>query len=257
VVGDSIRLRGLARDTAVPDYRASARQGLLVVRIPDRWRFTAEQRKEYETDHVSHLEFRRSPVGDGEILVAAWALASAIVPRIYSSNAYRIPTTVGRRPHRASDKEWTSAELMRVNPSFAEGCNADEKGVLCGDKRFDRTHTTPRVGEIGNHAYRSPDGHWLALDSWDGRILYQKKSGGILGDFPGSGGIAGARGNQFVDIFEFATVRRVVTAGGSFNGWPDGAFRLSWLPPHYLVGVMDRAQLKFLFCNPVLAEKSE
>ena len=69
-----------------------------VVQVPERWRFTAEQRKEYETDHVSHLEFRRNQAGDGEILVAAWVFSSPSMPRLYSSNAYRISTIVGQRP---------------------------------------------------------------------------------------------------------------------------------------------------------------
>jgi hypothetical protein len=228
-----------------------------VVQTPDRWAFTSQQRKEYETDTTSHLEFRRSPLGDGEILVAAWVYGTSGPQRIYSSNPYWISTRASMRPRPSTSEEWTGAEVLRVNPGASPGCVPDQSGATCGGQRFDRTHTTPRVGEILTSAYRSPDGRWLALSGWDGRLLYQRNSG-IWGGFPDSGGVGGAQGHQFLDIFEFATAQRIATAGGDFHGWPPGRFAGSaWLPPHFLFAVIDKNQRRFLFCNPALAETSE
>jgi hypothetical protein len=228
-----------------------------VVQISDGWAFTPQQRKEHETDKRVSLEFRRSPLGDGEILIAAWVNGASGPQRIYSSNSHWISTRASMRPRRATSVEWAGAEVMRVDPGTAKGCAPDKNGVSCGGRRFDRTHTTPRVDTIYTSAYRSPDGRWLAVDGWDGRTLFHR-GGGFLGDFPGSGGVDGAKGHEYADIFEFATARIIATAGGDFNGWPPGRFApLRWLPPHYLYGVLDKTQRKFLFCNPARAEMDE
>jgi hypothetical protein len=227
-----------------------------VVRIPDHWDFTPADLRLYQ--NVTNAEFRSKPTADDGILVRVWLFGSPPAATVYSKNAYWISTMGKGRPRLATDEEWDKAQRLREQLTPPKGCTSDENGATCGDKRFDRTHTIPRVGEIGHKVYQSHDGRWLVLDTWDGKTLFQKKGFGILGNFPDSGGVGGARGHQYVDIFEFATGRRIATAGGNFDGWPSARFSpLLWFPPYYLVGVLDKAQRKLLFCNPALAEKSE
>jgi hypothetical protein len=227
-----------------------------VTKIPDRWDFTAADLRLY--GNVTNVEFRRNPIADGEMLVAVWLFGSPPAAHIYSKNAYWISTTGNRRPRLATANEWAAGERVGHYHTYASDCKTDANGATCGDRRFDRTHTLPLIGRIGVTASQSPDGRWLAVEGWDGQLQYQG-NGGILGGFPDSGGIGGARGHQFVDLFDFKTAQRIATAGGNFDGREMGVFMhaVYWLAPHYLFAELNKSDRTLLFCNPALSERNQ
>jgi len=187
-------------------------------------------------------EFRRLTPDSPELLVG---VKTSIDPPAYFAQKFGFNPSSPARVRPATDLEWEKAsqiELSRHSVANFGGSSLPQvPEIKYAGKGF------PKNGSFWAYdwaaALLSPDGRWLAIQTYDGK-LPPPENRGLRGYLPGEG-------RFFVDLYEVATGRKRVTIRGRFDDiyasevWQDTA----WLSDPYLVLPFHTHKEAFVICD--------
>ena len=179
---------------------------------------------------------------------------TSIDPPVYFAQKFAFNPSNPARVRPATDLEWEKATRIELSQkSVASFKTLLPTGVVIEDtlpqvpeieyagKRFPRRGSFWAYGWAA--ALLSPDGWWLAIQTYDGK-LPPPENRGLRGYLPGEG-------RFFVDLCEVATARKRVTIRGEFDNvyastvWQDTA----WLTERCLVLPFHMHMEAFVLCD--------
>jgi hypothetical protein len=231
------------------------------VQFPGGWHRTKGM-KEALTDHFLFgwpYEFRRTSSSGQEYLVAA-VDDQLSNPRDYSPNKFWMNLRTGR-VRTAAQAEWDSGVLVRQSfrgrgPYWEP---EPENGVRSGDAVLLRGKLFRKSGSqwplSAEHARVSPDGNWIAVQSWEGKN-YANGNIPLLGPHGGSG-------KFFVDLYGVSSGRRFASIDGEEHDTLEADEPLGltfWLESHNFILKLGSHLERMLVCevpDPAEPGKSE
>ncbi len=194
---------------------------------------------------TSDLDFR---VVDGGVLVGLIVLPNYPKrgPRLYSPAKYRVDLSTGR-VQSATDSEWSSAQpYATLRDSIAEGANMkpEDRLVYKGKEFVRRGAQWPLMSKDASRL--SPDGSFLATNSWDGETRICPELTSKLGCRDR------IQGSFYVEVYDTGTANILLSLHGQFQGLdPEDLFlRSGWASKGFFVLPLDPASLnRFVLCD--------
>ena len=220
------------------------------VHFPGGWRPTKAMKDAYQNHFMfgSPYEFRKNTVTTQEYLVAA-VDGGYNPPRNYSPNKSWVDLRSGR-VRDATQPEWDSGVLIRQSfrargpyfePEPANGV-ASGDAVLLQGKLFRKSG--PQWPLSAEYARVSPDGNWIAVQSWDGKN-YANGNIPLLGPHGGSG-------EFFIDLYGVSSGRRFASIAGEEHDTLEADEPLGptfWLESRYFILKLGSHLEKMLVCE--------
>jgi hypothetical protein len=200
---------------------------------------------------TSDLDFRS---GDGGVLVGLLVVPNYpnAGPRPYSPAKYRIDPATGRI-RKATEGEWDRAEPFFVyrDSTLPAGLDMNpEKHLIYKGKEFVRRGAQwPLPSE--DAARLSPDGSFLAVNSWDGEMK-------ICPELAPLGCRDRIQGTYYVEIYDAASASLILSLSGQFQGVEPLALflRSAWASKNFYFLPLDTVKMnRFVFCDVEKAAK--
>jgi hypothetical protein len=198
-------------------------------------------------DFGSPYEFKKTAAITQEYLIAAVDGGFLHPPRDYSPNKFWVNLESGK-VRRATEAEWDSGVLVRQSfpakgPFFeteTEKGTHSQDGVLFKGKLFRKSG--PQWSLSAEDGRISPDGKWIAVQSWEGRDYH---NGDIIAPL-------GGPGKFFIDLYDVSSGRRFAQVDGAVRGTlcADGILDLTfWLESRYFIVQLGSHLERMLVCE--------
>jgi hypothetical protein len=229
------------------------------VQFPGGWPPTKQMKKAHQDHFIfgSPYEFRKNAGTSQEYLVAA-VDGGSHPPRNYSPNKYWVDLRSGR-VRAATQAEWDSGVLVRQSfrgrgpywePGPANGVPSGD-AILFQGKLFRKSG--PQWSPSAEHARVSPDGNWIAVQSWEGKDY---ANGDIVAP-------RGGHGKFFIDLYQVSSAQRFVSIAGEEHDTlraDEPLIGTFWLQSRYFIVQLGSHLEKMLVCevpDPAEAGKAE
>ena len=184
---------------------------------------------------------------DGKIAIAILSgLGRNLDETAYSTKKYVFDLADVRKIQAITEHEWLMAEPIDSEQKSVAGLPGSEyidygKNVDYQGKRFAASGDHLSFSDYA--ALPSPDGHWLALQSFDGKI---NPPGGMFGMFPHSG-------HFYVDVFDVDSgTKRFTLKGWAASGGVDEVPQKGtrWVHGKFLFLDFLDDKASFIVCDP-------
>jgi len=196
----------------------------------------------------AELEFRRVPGNGRGVLVAPSARTGTDEQRWYSEKKFAFDLSDPRRLRTAEETEWRKSAVAALHRRPA-GDNLDRNGAVAGPELEHGGRMFPRAGKewASPPALLSPNGRWLALQSYDPKPRQRF----AIEVFRGVGGLPND-GNFYAEVYDAGTGLRKARVHASFaNVSADTVWsRNGWLTDRHFVAPRTHLYLEnFVICE--------